>query len=256
MAFWEVVFVGWVVKSGGGGLSSGGIQFAKDIEMLPLVPQLTTRLSLLGLGCRCLYGGVMIGVVQCGVVIHGELEGLGGSALGQALQNPNWGVRPRRRGSSPWKLFWDISWIRCALLGERCMLQRGLPCCCSQQCIHRGSTSGRTWRWCHPTWGNQLSIFLQNLASSLCFPLLEIWWWGQRSWWCDLQWLRPIFSSFPLSFPFACCWAPAWGWVWAMGSWEGVWWSWAGGSRWGSYLWLSWRSCGRIRGGHWPSSGH
>ncbi len=34
----DIVFVGWVVKSGGGGLSWGGIQFAKDVEMLPSVP--------------------------------------------------------------------------------------------------------------------------------------------------------------------------------------------------------------------------
>ncbi len=62
-----------MVKSGGGVLS-GGIQFAKDVEILLSVPQLTTMLSLLGLGCRFLYGGVMIGVVRCGVVICGELE--------------------------------------------------------------------------------------------------------------------------------------------------------------------------------------
>ena len=70
----DIVLVGWVVKSGGG-LLSGGIQFAKDVEMFCLVPQLTTRLSLLGLGCRCVYGGVMIGVVPRGVVIPGELVG-------------------------------------------------------------------------------------------------------------------------------------------------------------------------------------
>ncbi len=73
------------------GVLSGGIQFVKDVEMLPSVPQLTTRLSLLGLGCRYLYGGVIIGVVRRGVVIRGELEESGGSALGRALQNPGLG---------------------------------------------------------------------------------------------------------------------------------------------------------------------
>jgi hypothetical protein len=95
----DVVFVGWVVKSGGG-LSSGGIQFAKDIEMLPSVPQLTIRLLLLGLGCRCLYGGVMIGVVRCGVVIRGELKGLGDSASGRASQNPGLGSQAEEEGES------------------------------------------------------------------------------------------------------------------------------------------------------------
>ena len=47
----NTVFVGWLEKSGGGS-SSGGIQFAKDVEMLSLVPQLTTRLSLLGVDVR------------------------------------------------------------------------------------------------------------------------------------------------------------------------------------------------------------
>ena len=56
----DTVFVGWVEKSGGG-LLLGGIQFAKDVEMLPSVPQLTTRLSLLG--CGCSHGGEIIGVV-------------------------------------------------------------------------------------------------------------------------------------------------------------------------------------------------
>ena len=66
--------------------------------MLPLVPQLATRLSLLGLGCRCLYEGVMIGVVRCGVVIRGELEGLGGSVLGRASQNPGLGSQAKEEG--------------------------------------------------------------------------------------------------------------------------------------------------------------
>ena len=91
----DTVFVGWVEKSGGG-LSLGGIQFAKDFEMLPSGPLLSTRLSLLG--CGCSNGGEMIGVVQRGDVIHGDLEGLGGSALGQALQNPGLGSQAEEEG--------------------------------------------------------------------------------------------------------------------------------------------------------------
>jgi hypothetical protein len=81
----DTIFVGLVEKSGGG-LSLGGIQFAKDVEMLLSVPLLTTRLSLLG--CGCSNGGEMIGVVRRGDVICGDLEGLGGSASGRALRNP------------------------------------------------------------------------------------------------------------------------------------------------------------------------
>ena len=73
--------------------------------MLPLVPQLATRLSLLGLGCRCLYEGVMIGVVRCGVVIRGELEGLGGSVLGRASQNPGLGSQAKGGGEFSLRTF-------------------------------------------------------------------------------------------------------------------------------------------------------
>jgi len=44
----DTVFVGWLKKSGGGRRQ----EFAKDIEMLSLAPQLTTRLSLLGVDVR------------------------------------------------------------------------------------------------------------------------------------------------------------------------------------------------------------
>ncbi len=43
----DIVFIGQVVKSGGQ-LLLGGIHFMTDIEMLPSIPQLITRLSLLG----------------------------------------------------------------------------------------------------------------------------------------------------------------------------------------------------------------
>ena len=42
--------------------------------------------------------GVMIGVVQRGVVIRGELEGSGGSALGWILQNPGLGSQAKEEG--------------------------------------------------------------------------------------------------------------------------------------------------------------
>ena len=40
----------------------------------------------------------MIRVVRRGVVIRGELEGSGGSALGQALQNPGLGSQTEEEG--------------------------------------------------------------------------------------------------------------------------------------------------------------
>ena len=91
----DTVFVGWVEKSGGG-LSSGGIQFAKDVEMLPSVPQLTMRLSLLG--CGCSHGGEMIGVVRRGDVIRRDLEGSGGTVLGRASRNPGLGSQAEEEG--------------------------------------------------------------------------------------------------------------------------------------------------------------
>ncbi len=42
--------------------------------------------------------GVMIGVVQRGVVIRGELEGSGGSASGWILQNPGLGSQAKEEG--------------------------------------------------------------------------------------------------------------------------------------------------------------
>jgi hypothetical protein len=41
------IFVGQAA-AGGGQMSLGGIQYAKDVEILPSFPQRTTRLSLLG----------------------------------------------------------------------------------------------------------------------------------------------------------------------------------------------------------------
>ena len=127
----DIVFVGWVVKSGGG-LLSGGIQFAKDVEMLPLIPQLTTRLLLLGLECGYLHEGVMIGVVRRGVVICGELERSDGSVSGQASQNPGLGSQAKEKGEFSLQTFLRYFLNSVHLAWERRMLRRGLPCCCSQ----------------------------------------------------------------------------------------------------------------------------
>lgn len=80
-----------------GGASSGGIQLAMDVLMLPSLSQRTTRLSLLGVGVKeDLGGGCRRGDVggiggRRGVVVRGDGALSGGFSSGRALLDPGLG---------------------------------------------------------------------------------------------------------------------------------------------------------------------
>ena len=80
-----------------GGASSGGIQLAMDVLMLPSLSQRTTRLSLLGVGVEeDLGGGCRRGDVggiggRRGVVVQGGGALAGGFSSGRALLDPDLG---------------------------------------------------------------------------------------------------------------------------------------------------------------------
>jgi hypothetical protein len=80
-----------------GGASSGGIQLAMDVLMLPSLSQRTTRLSLLGVGVEeDLGGGCRRGDVggiggRRGVVVRGDGALSGGFSSGRALLDPGLG---------------------------------------------------------------------------------------------------------------------------------------------------------------------
>ena len=80
-----------------GGASSGGIQLAMDVLMLPSLSQRTTRLSLLGVGVKeDLGGGCRRGDVggiggRRGVVVRWDGALSGGFSSGRASLNPGLG---------------------------------------------------------------------------------------------------------------------------------------------------------------------